>query len=368
MIRILRASFCFLLILVSVASFAFATDMSKGLDCPPGWNDNISARGNDVIKQCISPNQNAFIELYAAPGPELPLGKLLDLWTAQMTQRGLPFQDFISEQPGHVSGYPAVTRVYSGHTKNGAYFDSSLVASRYKGVNYIFQGLSMKGHERARQNVRHSMNTWYYPGVEDVAQPAPSPGSFGSSGSGGSPYDNYHPQQTPVPSSIRVERLGNGCDALLRITDNFGNPVLDFQSQYVGSKPFNNEKLPTGWRSLRYHMFYRTTIRNTSDATIHFVKVIVDSFKKMTQYCTKSNGQKYACGQSMRTIKNLSGNNKTLLVDGADTNDLLPGKLSVKQGYYNTNTNDFSGKTSTYTYFFNYRGRQFSFKSCRLYR
>lgn len=152
------ASLCF-------SSHSFATDMSRGLSCPPGWKDNISARGNDLIKQCISPSQDAFIELYASPGKEVPLDKLLDAWASEMTQRGLPFQKFVSEQPGRISGRPALTRVYSGRAGNGKDFDSYLSASRYNGVNYIFQGLSLKGREQARQQVRHAMNTWYYPGA-----------------------------------------------------------------------------------------------------------------------------------------------------------------------------------------------------------
>ncbi|QGY38937.1 hypothetical protein GM415_01885 [Pseudodesulfovibrio cashew] len=159
-----------IVVLVIVASLGFsscllAADMSQGLTCPPGWNDNVSARGNDLLKQCVSPSQDAFIELYSSRAQDVPLGKLLDAWAAEMTRRGLPFQNLVSEQPGQISGYPAVTRVYSGHINNGAQFDSSLVASHYNGMCYVFQGLSLKGREQARQQVRHAMNTWYYPGA-----------------------------------------------------------------------------------------------------------------------------------------------------------------------------------------------------------
>lgn len=50
------------------------------------------------------------------------------------------------------------------------------MASRYKGVNYIFQGLSLKGREQARQQVRHAMNTWYYPGVSAKKPASPNNG------------------------------------------------------------------------------------------------------------------------------------------------------------------------------------------------
>ncbi|NDV23666.1 hypothetical protein [Desulfovibrio sp. JC022] len=110
-----------------------------------------------------------------------------------MTKEGLPFQNLVSEQPGHISGYPAVTRLYSGHTNNGAYFDSQLVASYFNGVNYIFQGLSMKGHEQARRQLRHAMNTWYYPGAgssDHVSNNQQGGLPLGSGNSGHTPYDN----------------------------------------------------------------------------------------------------------------------------------------------------------------------------------
>lgn len=166
MFKLIRFWAVLIIVSICLASPLYAADMSQGLTCPPGWKDNVSARGNDLIKQCIAPSQDAFIELYAAADTHnMTLGELLDAWTTAMTQRGLPFQNFVSEQPGQVSGHPAVTRVYSGHTKNNAQFDSSLVASRYNGMVYIFQGLSLKGREQARQQVRHAMNTWYYPGA-----------------------------------------------------------------------------------------------------------------------------------------------------------------------------------------------------------
>jgi len=176
----------FILLIITLLSFSshlFAADMSQGLNCPPGWNDNVSARGNDLIKQCISPSQDAFIELYASPGEDVPLGKLLDAWASAMTQRGLPFQNVVSEQPGQVSGYPAITRVYSGQINNGSQFNSSLVASRYNGTSYVFQGLSLKGQEQARQQVRQAMNTWHYPGVSHQTSSSPNGGLPLGSGS-----------------------------------------------------------------------------------------------------------------------------------------------------------------------------------------
>ncbi len=190
--------------------------MSQGLQCPPGWNDNRAARGNDLIKQCISPAQDAAIELYAAPGQDVPLGALLDMWAREMTQRGLPFQNRVSEVPGQVSGYPAVTRTYSGQTRDGNQFDSHLVASRYNGVNYVFQGFALKGHSQAWHQLRHSMNTWFYPGAGQQSYNHQQGGlPLGAGNSENTPYGNQQASssnshmETPLtaPSSIQAATL-----------------------------------------------------------------------------------------------------------------------------------------------------------------
>ncbi|NDV27616.1 hypothetical protein [Desulfovibrio sp. JC010] len=196
---------CMILLLILLSFFSFtslslATDMSQGLQCPPGWNDNRAARGNDLIKQCTSPAQDAAIELYAAPGQEVPLDALLDMWAQEMTKEGLPFQNKVSQVPGQVSGYPAVTRTYSGHTRDGNQFDSHLVASRYNGVNYVFQGFALKGRSQSWHQLRHSMNTWYYPGAGQQNHGSQLGGlPLGAGSSGNDPYGNQQPSSGNDP-------------------------------------------------------------------------------------------------------------------------------------------------------------------------
>lgn len=217
------------------ATFSFATDMAQGLQCPPGWTDNFSARGNDLIKQCISPTQDAAIELYAAPGQEVPLGNLLDMWAQEMTQRGLPFQSKVSEVPGHVSGYPAITRTYSGHTRDGNQFDSHLVASRYKGANYVFQGFALKGRNQAWEQLRHAMNTWYYPGASQQNQNNMQGGlPLGSRNSAPS-YGNtpYSSQQTsagndPYSNSVYNNQHSSSGNSLPTISGTFVADKKDY--------------------------------------------------------------------------------------------------------------------------------------------
>lgn len=354
---------------VGFTSLSFATDMSHGLQCPSGWNDNMAARGNELIKQCIAPTQDAFIELYAAPGQQVPFGKLLDVWTSEMTQRGLPFQNFISEHPGHISGYPAVYRTYSGHTQKGVYFDSSIVASRYNGVTYVFQGLSMKGHDQAKQQVQNAMNAWHYPGVSQQSSNTQHGGQpIGVGSSDNTPYENNpygNPQpNSQAPISIKVDRHGNGCDAMLKIYDNNGL-ILDFQSTYVGNRPFNDETIAAKLKSAKYKKFYKITMQNYSDSEIRFFKIATDAYKEMNQYCAKPNGKKYFCGRAKKSSRNLGSTSTALRVNGKHTNTLYPGQTSVKQGYNTFNSPDFRGKKNKYTYFFIYKNKPFSFDSCR---
>ena len=295
--RISMILFFYLFHLTYFASTSVASDMSQGLQCPPGWTDNTSTRGNDLIKQCISPRQDGAIELYSAPGQQVPLGSLLDMWAKEMTQRGLPFQNFVSEVPGQVSGYPAVTRTYSGQTREGNQFDSHLVASRYNGVNYVFQGFAIKGHSDTWRQLRHSMNTWYYPGAGQPnhgGQQGGLPIGAGSSNFVNDPYGNdpygSTQQNSQQPLKIRIDRYGNGCEAMLKIYDNNGL-IMDVQSTYAGDRPFNNQPIGGNWKSTKHKKFYKIVIQNHSDSPIQFTKIVVNSFRVMTQLLHWSNRQ-----------------------------------------------------------------------------
>ena len=286
-----RISLLFITLFLLSATPLFATDMSQGLQCPPGWNDNYSARGNDLIKQCISPTQDAAIELYAAPGQEVPLGSLLDMWAQEMTQRGLPFQNKVSEVPGQVSGYPAVTRTYSGHTRDGNQFDSHLVASRYNGVNYVFQGFALKGRSQAWHQLRHAMNSWFYPGAGQQnynQQQSGLPLSVGSTGNtpyGNDPYGNTQAHSMP-PSNIKVDRHGNGCGAMYKVYAD-GHHIMDFQCSYIGNRPFMDaDKLGFDWTKKKYRNFFKITAQNYSDSEIRATMLVSNSYKALTKYCT----------------------------------------------------------------------------------
>ncbi len=170
------------------ASLLHAADISKGLNCPPGWEDNKVARIDNRVKQCTSFSQDSTIELYATPGKKVPLPRLLDKWTDALNQQGFPLEKNLSETKGHVSGSLAVIREFSGIIDNQEYH-SILAASRHDGINYIFLGHYRGGDRKAEQQVRHSLTTWSFP--ETIARED-------------TPYDS-----TSEKSKVPGEQFGN---------------------------------------------------------------------------------------------------------------------------------------------------------------
>ena len=147
-------------------SFSFASDMPKGLQCPPGWTEKEQLTDVKIIKKCISPARDAFVELYEYPEMGISLGQLIDGWTKQMTEKGMPFQTQLSESQSHVSGLPALSRTYVGSTGSGANFSSTVTASRYNNKKYILLGMHLKGHQKTREQVQHAMSTWKFLGAK----------------------------------------------------------------------------------------------------------------------------------------------------------------------------------------------------------
>ncbi|WP_432736064.1 hypothetical protein [Maridesulfovibrio sp. FT414] len=186
--RAMNVFFFMFIILFAFSTVAAAGDMSDGLQCPSGWKESKPVRSNGLIKQCVSKIDDGVIQLYAKRGKAVPLDVLLDRWSENLVNRGKPYQQLERESPGHVSGYPALLRGYSGSDRQGKWYDSYLVSSRYNGVNYIFIGYTMKGHDKVRTQMRNAMNEWYYPGVED--QPEYQNGNTNNNNYGSSYHTN----------------------------------------------------------------------------------------------------------------------------------------------------------------------------------
>ncbi|WP_415718843.1 hypothetical protein [Maridesulfovibrio sp.] len=180
--RISKTVLLFFILTFFTAAAAFANDVTKGINCPPGWSDNQTARGDNRVKQCISPSLESSIELYVTPGKKIPLDKLLNNWITALKQQGFPLQRLVTEHDGHISGAPAIFREYKG-PDDGKTKESLLAASRHNGINYIFQGSYPDNDREAERLVRHSLATWNFP--EDPVRedtPYDSPKNIGTPG------------------------------------------------------------------------------------------------------------------------------------------------------------------------------------------
>ena len=181
--RINKTVLLFFVLTFLTATATFANDVTKGINCPPGWSDNQTARGDNRVKQCISPSLDSSVELYVTPGKNISLEKLLNNWISALKQQGFPLQKQITEHIGQVSGAPAIFREYEGQA-DGKTKESLLAASRHNGINYIFQGIYPDSDREAERLVRHSLATWNFP--EDTIKedtPYDSPKNKGTPGS-----------------------------------------------------------------------------------------------------------------------------------------------------------------------------------------
>ena len=189
-IRLLILVFFVTLLLPAVS---IAGNMADGLQCPSDWQRTKRMppllRYRTLLKQCVPQTNDAVIELYATRSSSKSLVAELEKWTQDLRRNGMPYQRLLNEQPGHVSGYPAILRFFSGWDRNGKWYDSYLVVSQYRGTNYIFIGYAMKGHDRVRIQMRNAMNEWHYPGV---------------SGPTNSGYSNTNNNQQSLPNTTRL--------------------------------------------------------------------------------------------------------------------------------------------------------------------
>lgn len=156
------------IVLAFAALPARAADFA--MSCPAGWS---SENGSQMLRRCISPGRDGFIEVYVYDGETGNLAAYLDNAVVALAQRGLPFQKFRKEAPGNVSGIPALTREYTG-TANNALFHSYIVASSHGGKTYLLQALYLANHAQSLQpQIRKAMNSWTYPSVEQAGTATP---------------------------------------------------------------------------------------------------------------------------------------------------------------------------------------------------
>lgn len=160
----------FLAAVLSLGNIQTARAADFAMNCPPGWSVE---NGDQLLRRCVSPARDGFIEVYVYDGEAHDLSAYLDAKAGELAQRGMPFHQFRKEAPGNVSGIPALAREYSG-TANNALFHSYIAATSHGGRTYMLQALYLAEHaERLQPLIREAMNSWSYPSVEQARNKPP---------------------------------------------------------------------------------------------------------------------------------------------------------------------------------------------------
>ncbi len=98
------------------AKTTMASEVDFWCKWPTSWQDRKDTLGNDLVRQYVSPDGNAFIEVYAARGQNPGVQRLADtLEQAILENGGLYFQNRMKSMDTKAGGtVPAVLREYSG--------------------------------------------------------------------------------------------------------------------------------------------------------------------------------------------------------------------------------------------------------------
>lgn len=227
-----------------IPQISIAQNMADGLQCPSGWQTRKRVVTqydlNQLLKQCTPPTNDAVIQLYSKV-TSASLTTELNKWTQYLKSKGLPYQRLLNEQPGHVSGYPAILRFFSGWDRTGKWYDSYLVVSRYKGTNYIFIGYAMKGHDQVRIQMRNAMNAWHYPGVS-----GPTNSGYSSTNNNQQPPPNYGPnisQNNNPSANVNINPTVNvnrpGCTRQTSQSSTYTNTNNNSGNSYSNSQDSN---------------------------------------------------------------------------------------------------------------------------------
>ncbi len=107
----------FILVIFFNHSIAIAYDnYDFWIQTPNGWTQNTQGLSNDLKKQVISPDRNAFIEVYAAEGSNPGLQRIADGMEQGILNRGgIYFQNRISSSNVMADGHPAIFREYNSN-------------------------------------------------------------------------------------------------------------------------------------------------------------------------------------------------------------------------------------------------------------
>ncbi|WP_421903223.1 hypothetical protein [Maridesulfovibrio sp.] len=155
-------------------------DYDFWIQTPTGWTHNTQGLSEDLKKQVISPDRNAFIEVYAAAGNNPGLQTIADGMERGILQRGgAYFQNRITSRNVMQDNHPAIFREYSSYY-NGNQLHAYAIFTYANGGAVVAIGVFAEALAHQYQNlVYQSINSLRF-------SPPHSAGS--SSHNGASPY------------------------------------------------------------------------------------------------------------------------------------------------------------------------------------
>lgn len=116
-----KINFFFLSIFLVFFTFSSSVTASDHFDfwikTPNSWQDKRDGLGNDLVRQLVAPDGNAFIEVYAASGANPGLQAIADGMESGIRQRGGAYlQNRISSRSDSTpAGQAAIAREYTGN-------------------------------------------------------------------------------------------------------------------------------------------------------------------------------------------------------------------------------------------------------------
>ncbi|WP_320174404.1 hypothetical protein [Maridesulfovibrio sp.] len=158
-------------------------DYDFWIQTPTGWTHNTQGLSEDLKKQVISPDRNAFIEVYAASGNNPGLQTIADGMEQGILQRGgAYFQNRIASRNIMQDNHPAIFREYSSYY-NGNRLHAYAIFTYANGGAVVAIGVFVESLAHQYQNlVYQSINSLRFSPPNSTGSNTP----YGASPYGGS--------------------------------------------------------------------------------------------------------------------------------------------------------------------------------------
>ncbi|WP_320172242.1 hypothetical protein [Maridesulfovibrio sp.] len=168
------------------------------IQTPTGWTTNTQGLSDDLKKQVISPDRNAFVEVYAAKGNNPGLQRIADGMEQGILNRGgVYFQNRISSRNVQADGHPAIFREYSS-TYNGSRLHA------YGLYTYANGGAVVAIGVYAEQFAGQYRNLVYNSVTSLRFSPPPTMSSNTPYGAGNTPYGGNDPYGSSTDACSRL--------------------------------------------------------------------------------------------------------------------------------------------------------------------